>query len=98
MRTLLQLTAAALALTCTSLYAGTINAGYYFPKDCLEKTAFKPMPKQLAFTCDQNGNCFANDMTLNAILLCAKPFGNTQFNTQTVQSYFLSQTGFVKKQ
>jgi len=97
MRKLLQLTIAALVLSSGSIYAGTINAGYYFPKDCLEKTAFKPMPKQLLFTCDQDGNCFANDMTFNALLRCAKPFGNTQFNTENVQSYYLSQKGFAKK-
>ncbi len=94
---LLQLTFATLIFTTLSAHAGTINAPYYFPKDCLEKTAFKPMPKQLLFSCDQDGNCFANDMTLNAVLLCAKPFGDTQFNTQTVQSYYLSQKGLIKK-
>ena len=97
MKFLTRMMMVAVCLTSLSAFAGTINAGIYFPKDCLTQLKYKPMPQRLLFTCDQDGNCFANDMQLNALLNCAKPFGDKQFNSQTVQSYYLTRKGFIKK-
>lgn len=77
--------------------AGTINAGIFFSEDCLAKIAYQPIPKKLQFSCNQDGQCFAYDLPMNALLRCAQAFGDHKLSTTSMTSYTLSSKGWVKK-
>lgn len=75
------------------IFAGTINAPYYFDQKCLARIQ-QIIPPQFEFACDQSGKCFAQDYVINYLLNCATPFGNSPIHSTKMKAYYLTNQGF----